>query len=69
MKRNEIGMTIRITGEPTAVVDALANGFPRAVLEALRDRLCVEVLERQRKPGRGNRRVSITVGKRKERRS
>lgn len=68
MKKDEIEITVRLAGEPSAVVDALANGLPRPALEALRDRLCAAVIERQIKPGRGRRRVSITVGnKRKDR--
>lgn len=63
--RDEIAITIKLAGEPAAVVGALVNGLPREALEALRDRMGDELEKRRAKPARGRRRVKLAITGRK----
>jgi|GraSoiStandDraft_49_1057285.scaffolds.fasta_scaffold120884_3 hypothetical protein len=56
-----ITVSLTLRGEPAAVVAAMANGLPVDALEGIRDGMQRELEERQKKPARGRRRVSITV--------
>jgi hypothetical protein len=64
MRKNtgEITVAIKIKGEPTAVVHALANGLPTSALEGIRDGMIAELEKQKRRaPRKGTRRVSIKV--------
>jgi hypothetical protein len=61
--KDEISITIKLAGEPTAVVGALANGLPREALEQLRDRMGEEIEKRRANPAPGRRRVKVAIGR------
>lgn len=65
MAKAVITVSLTLRGEPTAVVAALANGLPVEALEGIRDGMQRELEERQQKPARGRRRMTITVSNRK----
>lgn len=60
-KSDEIAITIKLRGEPAAVVGALVNGLPKPAIEELRDRMALEVERRRAKPARRRRRVKIAI--------
>lgn len=60
-KPDELAITIKLRGEPKAVVGALVNGLPREALEQIRDRMALEATRRAKKPARGRRRVKMTI--------
>ena len=57
--KDEISITLKLAGEPSAVVGALVNGLPREAIVALRDRMGEELEKRRANPARGRRRVTI----------
>lgn len=62
---DEIAITIKLRGEPKAVIAALVNGLPKPALEKLRDRMALEVENRRAKPSARRRRVKIEISGRK----
>jgi hypothetical protein len=54
-----ITITLKLRGEPAAVVAALANGLPVDALEGIRDGMTAELEARRKRPARGKRRVTI----------
>lgn len=54
-----ITISLKLRGEPAAVVAALANGLPREALEQIRDGMIDELDARRRKTRPGRRRVQI----------
>jgi hypothetical protein len=65
MAKAVITVSLTLRGEPLAVVAALVNGLPKDALEGIRDGMQRELEERQKKPARGRRRMTITVSNRK----
>lgn len=55
----EITITLKLRGEPKAVVAALANGLPVEALEGIRGGMVEELEKRKRRPAKGTRRLVI----------
>jgi hypothetical protein len=61
VKKNtgEIMITLKLRGEPAAVVRALAHGLPVEALEGIRGGMVEELEKRKRRPAKGPGRVAF----------
>jgi hypothetical protein len=63
MKKATIEITLKLRGEPTAVVHALAHGLPVEALEGIRGGMVAELEKRRARPQKGTRRMTIRGGR------